>query len=185
MDPGRTTGLVILRINPEEYEVVDTAAVGGSSEVVDILRAWNAKHADLPHVLVYENFHVRPDSVIPDASADTVIDAVRLWAEGPADDLQEIYNRLRSTPHSDKEVLDGLAVAIERAKAQRARYALITSQEPVAAKRLVPNAVLDKLGLVAGGPDARHIRDAYRHAVTLLARWRHMPTCERAWPRTS
>lgn len=83
MDPGLDTGLSLLHITPDQYRVIDhqvvTYAPDISSSPVMVLKSWKESHSELPHVLVYENFHVRPGKVIPDTTALKVIGGVEHW----------------------------------------------------------------------------------------------------------
>lgn len=83
MDPGQDTGLALLRIEEEDFTVEETATVrydpprhGQPSRV---LAQWNRSYSDIPHVFLYENFHVRPGPVVPETTALEVIGAVEYW----------------------------------------------------------------------------------------------------------
>lgn len=77
----------------------------------------------------------------------------------------------------------GLIVALEHWIMDEAPYEVVAPQEPVAAKSLISDAILDRLDLKAYGPDSRHINDANRHAATWLAQNGYEPLCRAAWPR--
>lgn len=64
-------------------------------------------------------------------------------------------------------------------------YDYTVAKEPVQGKHLVTDQVLKNAGLWTAGPEARHVRDALRHAVAHLQQIRHLPLCRAAWPPRS
>lgn len=79
----------------------------------------------------------------------------------------------------------GLIVALEHWIMDENPYDSVIPQEPVAAKNLISDAILDRLDLKAYGPDSRHINDANRHAATWLAGNGYEPLCLAAWPQNN
>lgn len=152
MDPGGDTGLGLLHIGPEEFELVDFATVAydphlGGQMPTATLVDWRLKYPGIHHLL-YEDFHARNTSAQKDLTALKVIGSV------------------------DQMVFD------------RAPYERIFRQEPVEAKHMVSDEVLESLGLHLGHHHhQRHVRDTMRHAVTHLARLRYLPVCRAAYPR--
>lgn len=119
--------------------------------------------------------------------------------ESPIRDLQGWRRRFTEHPHvhvyesfhvrPGRQATDitahGLIVALEHWVMDEAPYVMIAAQEPVAAKSLISDAILDRLDLKAYGPDARHINDANRHAATWLAQHSYEPLCRSAWPQSN
>lgn len=62
-------------------------------------------------------------------------------------------------------------------------YERVHAQQPVEAKDMVTDEDLGKLGLLLGGNEARHMRDALRHGITYLTRARYLPVCRIAYPQ--
>lgn len=200
MDPGGTTGMSLFRVTPETFDVVDTAAVaykiGPDDRVLEsplaTLRAWRGDYDDLPHILLYEAFHIRPGQQATDTTAFDVLSEVRRWmTEGQAPEalaVLDCLDRLRNRLKGNAEAL--LVIAGEEWQVTaslgpgRTPYVEEHSQQPVQAKRLAPDAVLRKLGLYckAHGKDSRHVNDSLRHGVAWLARLPHVPLCKKAWP---
>jgi len=151
MDPGGTTGLSLLLIAEDTFTVEKQTTVGYRPAVkespVRVLQQWRAQYNDHPHVMVYENFHIRPGRQSTDITAYGLITALEHW------------------------VMD------------EAPYAEVIAQEPVVAKRLVPDQVLQRVDLKVYGKDARHINDSNRHAATYLASRSYLPLCLQAWPK--
>jgi hypothetical protein len=158
MDPGYTTGLSLIDVTENGLQLLATAAVryapAQHSNPVDQIMRWGKEHYRRPHILLYENFHIRPGQKSVDPTALKVIGALE--------------DRLSQSPWEP--------------------YLRIDTQEPGHAKRKnqddhpVTDEILLRLGLTASGPDARHIRDTFRHAVTYLGERRHRWTRERMYP---
>jgi hypothetical protein len=67
---------------------------------------------------------------------------------------------------------------------ERNLYQDVVAQEPVEAKHMVTDEVLERLDLhMSHAHHQRHVRDANRHGITLLARLRYLPVCRVAYPR--
>lgn len=83
MDPGLDTGLSLLHITPDNYQVIEHHVVAYNPEAfsspVMVLKEWRMAYSEHPHILVYENFHVRPGKMIPDTTALKIIGAVEDW----------------------------------------------------------------------------------------------------------
>lgn len=180
MDPGGTTGLTLLKITPWNYTVERQAAVPyepleGASPI-RTLESWRDAFDDGPHVMTYEDFHIRPGKY-PDPAALKVIGALEEWAS------------VTHYPAWAEYRLPGRVRAARRASVtempSKAPYRRIVTQEPVQAKReeTVNDAVLSRLDLKAYGPMSQHINDAFRHAVSWLSTWGYLPVCQKAWPR--
>lgn len=142
MDPGETTGLVLLLLKPDHFRVLETCAIPYLPDrrvtPLDTLWGWTRQLRDLKHVLVYENFR-----------------------------------RRTGTPQANTTALRVLGGMEDRIM-QGNPYARVISQEPVH-KSAAPDQLLDSLGLRASGPDARHVRDAFRHAVVWAQGWGYIP----------
>lgn len=152
VDPGGTTGLALLHVSPSAFTAVDQSADLYDPEhqktPLITLKKWRAAYDTCPHVLVYENFHVRPGQKAVDTTALRVLGGLEEWLMH-----------------------------------ETGAYHQAVAQEPVQGKSMVTDEVLNRLGLHAYGKDARHIRDAFRHAVAWLARRSYLPVCTRAWPK--
>lgn len=83
MDPGRDTGLSLLRITPDSYRMIEhqvvTYAPESFSSPLTVLKEWTERYPQHPHILVYENFHVRPGKKSVDTTAINVIGGVEHW----------------------------------------------------------------------------------------------------------
>jgi hypothetical protein len=196
MDPGGTTGLGLLRVTEETYISVDQEVVAylkGDTSAVSILKGWREKYDDLPHVLIYENFHVRPIRAVPDTTALRVIGDLEAWLS-PTDPntakairlLRGIVGMAQAGPPRDilDEAISLLEVSAQASGTGESPYALVVAQEPVQAKNLVTDDVLKLLGLKAQGPYSVHINDAHRHAAAWLALKRYLPVCHTGWPQS-
>ena len=80
VDPGMNTGLACMCAGVEELVLEETRVTGyspleGVSPLAD-LREWNRAHTDLPVVLVYEDFHVRPGRMKPETTALRVLGGI-------------------------------------------------------------------------------------------------------------
>lgn len=198
MDPGGTTGLVLLRITPDDYHVMETAAVRYQPEEGDspvlTLKQWRTWYDDLPHVMVYEDFHVRPGQRhVPDTTALNVIGDLSGWAHGASrsGDLTKaimLLHRIHSSIHQGAygrifdeamELLNGLDVPGDGGEKP---FVKVASQEPVTGKTVVTDDVLKRLGVRVTGKYGVHINDAMRHVMTWLALQGHPVVCTTGWP---
>lgn len=191
VDPGGTTGLGLLWVGDGGYDSLDKCVVPYRPDVytpVDKLKEWRAMYADAPHILVYENFHVRPQRAIPDTTALRVLGEMDGWATGADPDTAKAMRLLSAATglaHGGLRDMISEAVALLKLPQNTdSPYERIVPQEPVQAKNLVTDEVLERVGLLATGPFAVHINDAHRHAVTWLALISYMPVCTRGWPTT-
>lgn len=196
MDPGGTTGLGLLRIEEEDFTVEETGSViydpeTGSSPI-DTLKKWRKAYADAPHIMVYEEFHIRPGRKNVDTDPLKVIAEFTMWMNNSGDMKDETAARviawakckLGAASPDQLVILKELSDFLEGfGRASGPAYQSVIRQEPVHAKNIATDPVLDRLGLKLLGHERRHINDAFRHAVALLAQWRYMPVCSRAWPR--
>lgn len=201
IDPGGTTGMSLMSITPDDYKLISTAAVpykirNGkvASSPLDTLKQWHAGHTDMPHIFLYEAFHIRPGQKAVDTTAFDVLSEVRRWmTTGLSPEhfaVLEVLARLRRHPvASNPQVLSAIEAEeepiIKAYVGGESPYLETHSQEPAQAKRQVPDEVLRCLGLYckSHGRDSRHVNDSLRHSVTWLARLPHIPMCERAWPQ--
>lgn len=192
MDPGGTTGLGLLRIERDRYETIEQAIVPHRPEVstaVDRLRDWRHRYRDADHVLVYENFHVRPQRAVPDTTALLIIGELEAWAYSLDPNLTRalaLVKGARDLSHGGVQKMLDEAVSllyITRSTGENP-YRMIIPQEPVEAKNLVTDEILMKVGMLSHGPFSVHVNDAHRHAVTWLALMSYMPVCARGWPTT-
>lgn len=153
VDPGKTTGLALMEITPDHYTLLTHAAILDGDDttegVVGQLKQWMELRPGR-HVLVYEDFHVRPNVIGLDTTALEVIGKMQQWID------------------SDRP------------------YDYVVVRQPLQGKHLITDQALKNAGLWASnGPDARHIRDALRHAVAHLQKLQHKALCRAAWPRRS
>lgn len=191
MDPGGTTGLGLLRIEPGRYETIEQAIVPHRPEVstaIDKLRDWRHRYSDAEHVMIFENFHVRPQRAIPDTTALLIIGELEAWAYGLDPNLTKAVALLRaaralSHGSAEKMISEAISLLPESARTGEGPYRLVVAQEPVQAKNLVTDEILLKTGLLSYGPFSVHVNDAHRHAVTWLALMAYMPVCTRGWPQ--
>ena len=83
-DPGKNTGLSLLRATPDTLERLDSDVVGFEPKKgitpLNTMKKWRMKYPYVPHVFVYENFHIRPGVIVPDTTAIEVIQASLDWA---------------------------------------------------------------------------------------------------------
>ena len=90
-DPGKNTGLSLFRATSDTLEWLDSDVVGFEPKKgitpLNTMKKWRLKYPYVPHVFVYENFHIRPGVVVPDTTAIEVIEASRSWIakENPYD----------------------------------------------------------------------------------------------------
>jgi hypothetical protein len=154
VDPGGDTGLALLHIKPNSFQLLEYATVPWRPQQgqnpVTVLTRWRQLHPGTHHLL-YENFHLRNTGKA--ASTDTtpllVIGAIEQMIQG-----------------------------------QRSLYERVFTQEPVQGKRLATDEKLEMLGLHLGHARAqRHVRDAIRHAVSHLVKRGYLPMCRMAFPR--
>ena len=83
MDPGGTTGLSLLLVTEETFTVEKQVSSGyrpdkGESPI-RVLKNWRRSYDDHPHVMVYENFHIRPGRASTDITAFGLIVAMEHW----------------------------------------------------------------------------------------------------------
>lgn len=154
MDPGGDTGLSLLHIRPDGFDLVDWATIAynprsreESQMPTAQLVEWTVRYPGR-HELLYENFHLRNNNAEKDVTALRVIGSVD----------QMLYDR--------------------------DLFAAVHTQEPVAAKHMVSDEVLEKLGLhMSHAHSQRHVRDSLRHGVSHLTKARYLPVCRIAYPR--
>jgi hypothetical protein len=155
MDPGGDTGMILLSVQPERFELIEAATVEFRPDKgvhpVDTLVRWQREHPG-DHRLVYESFHVT------NQAGAAGIDLTAL------------------------KVLEGLQEAL---KTRTLTYSSVTVQQPTQRKLQGTDDNLEKTGLHFGHKHAqRHVRDAARHAVTHLVRRSYRPLCELIAPRS-
>ena len=193
MDPGRTTGLGLLRIECDSFTVEETASVVyADSNPARVLESWRHQYSDVPHILVYENFTIRPGRVKPDTTAIDVISNVMTWIldQGVmSEDAKRVLAWVNEKAKFAKSpeaiaLLSALRDEVSGYGSADSPYEEIVKQEPVHAKNIATDPVLDRLGLKLIRHDDRHINDAFRHAAAYLAQQRYMPVCSRGWPRS-
>lgn len=194
MDPGGTTGLALHKVNDDCMALVDSAAIPyrkGQPGPVEKMKEWVEKNPGYRHILVYEDFHVRPVRGPVDTTAINVITELKSWISAGEQnaELADIHGLLQGLRQfvqvGGKAVYNALLERVESLYDPNATgpYDMVLRQEPVEAKRMVPDEVLKRAGMWASGPDAQHIRDAHRHAATFLAKQKYMPLCRKAWPQ--
>lgn len=191
MDPGGTTGLGLIKVGEETYIPMEqevAAYLKGDTSAISILKDWRKTYDDLPHVLIYENFHVRPIRAVPDTTALRVIGDLEAWIHSSDPNTAKAIRLLRGIEGMvNVNVRDVFSEALGllgvSAGAEESPYTLVVAQEPVQAKNLVTDDVLKLLGLKAQGPYSVHINDAHRHAAAWLALKRYLPVCRAGWPQ--
>jgi hypothetical protein len=191
LDPGGTTGLGLIKVKEETYISMEqevAAYLKNGASAVSILKDWRRTYDDLPHVLVYEDFHVRPVRAIPDTTALRVIGDLEAWLNPSDPNTARAIRMIKGIRYTAqgalREILDEAVGILEiTTGAEESPYALVVAQEPVQAKNLVTDDVLTLLGLKAQGPYSVHINDAHRHAVAWLAMRRYLPVCHTGWPQ--
>jgi|SRR5690606_269662 len=107
----------------------------------------------------------------------TPLDKLWSWAESQNDFkhvlVYEDFHVRTGVPQVNTtalRILGGMEDRIMRSNP----YERVISQNP-AHKAAVPDPLLGALGLRASGPDARHIRDAFRHVVVWARGWGYAP----------
>lgn len=146
MDPGGDTGLALLHVRPDDFALVAHATVPYAPPEQPpptvTLRAWRGAHPG-PHVLVYEDFHVR------NSAAAAGVDTTALKVLGGLD--QVLYERpglytkvvrresIQGKHLTSDEVLEGLGLHLGHAHALRhVRDALRHAVAFLAARRYLP-----------------------------------------------
>lgn len=83
MDPGGTTGLSLLLVTEETFTVEEQKAVryrpGNGVSPIRVLKEWHHQYDEHPHIMVYENFHIRPGQNSTDITAFGLITALEHW----------------------------------------------------------------------------------------------------------
>jgi len=195
MDPGGTTGLSLTEVAHGTYTTIRSAAVPYRKDApgpVEKMKEWVEEFPVARHVLVYEDFHVRPVRGPVDTTAINVITELKSWlSAGQANqELAEIHGLLQGLRQfvqvGGLSVYSSVLDCVESLYDPEVTgpYAAVIRQEPVEAKRMVPDDALRRAGMWISGKGAQHIRDAQRHAATYLAKQQYMPLCEVAWPRS-
>lgn len=188
MDPGKTTGLAMIEAHQSEFTVEKICTVKFEPEhdenPIRKLQEWS-RESKLPCILVYEEFRIRPGRRIPDITALIILSELRKWTGSGGE--REVYNfqGIHLWGQSSREMNDVLPLIKEltayHGGTRKSPYVLIESQEPVQAKNLVTNKVLERMGVLAHGAGSTHINDALRHAFTWLTLQRYLPVCRAAW----
>lgn len=154
MDPGGQTGMSLLHIRPREFELVDWATVP------------------------YD----------PRLEQDSAMPSMKLveWSQRFPGRHQLLYENFHLRNNAAQKDTTALRVigSVEQLAFERKLFEAVHAQEPVEAKHMVPDEVLEALGLHMGHEHAlRHVRDSLRHAVSFLTRLRYLPVCRVAYPR--
>lgn len=113
----------------------------------------------------------RPDRGI--TPLNTLWEWPKRWGDLDHVLIYENFHRRTGVPQVNTtalRVLGGMEDRIMRSNP----YERVISQNP-AHKAAVPDPLLGALGLRASGPDARHIRDAFRHVVVWARGWGYAP----------
>lgn len=156
MDPGGDTGMSLLHIRPSDFALVDYATVPYNPIMED--------NAAMPSMKLVE------------------------WTErypGSHSFLYENFHLRNNSAQKDTTALRVIG-SVEQLIFERRLFASVHAQEPVEAKHMVPDEVLEKLGLsLDNRHDQRHVRDSLRHAVAFLTRIRYLPVCQVAYPKGS
>ena len=155
VDPGGDTGLSLLRIGPQDFELLGHATVLYMPRVspppTQTLIGWRLGYPGT-HRLLYEDFHLRNT----DDAAGT--DTTALKVIGGID--QMLFDR------------NGYEQVIAQEPVQGKH--LVTDE---VLERLGLH--------FAHKNDMRHVRDSLRHSVAYLTKRGYLPVCRRAFPRGS
>lgn len=172
VDPGGTTGMALWQVTPSSFSVLATSAVTWQPErqitPLSTLKTWGENHTDLPHVLLYEGFRLRPQKD-PELVSLEVIGAIRYWLS--------TETRLPTRP--SRLTLHRLG----NTSPAFGPYCTVLEKEPVEGKHLTTDDALDRLGLITTGADRNHIHDAHRHAASWLADLSYLPVCRGGWAK--
>lgn len=154
MDPGGDTGMSLFHIGPTEFELIDSATIPYDPRSRDKERMPTAKLIQWTTEHLGRHELLYEDFHLRNNSADKDTTALRVI--GSIDQL--LY---------DHDI-----------------FTAVHTQEPVEAKHMATDEVLERLGLHMGHAHAqRHVRDSIRHAVTYLTRRSYLPLCRIAYPR--
>lgn len=154
VDPGGDTGMALLHVQPDRLTLVD----------------WETVPYDP---------RLREGSAMPTAQ----LVAWTLDYPGQHKLVFEDFHLRNNGAEKDTTALRVIG-SIEQVIYDRDLFAAVHAQEPVEAKHMVPDEVLEKLGLhMDHSHSQRHVRDALRHGVTYLTRLRYLPVCRVAYPR--
>lgn len=154
MDPGGDTGLSLMHIRPKEFELIDWATI--------------------PYNPTLESPGAMPSAKL--------IEWVQAYP-GRHRFLYENFHLRNNDADKDTTALRVIG-SVEQVIYERKPYESVHAQEPVEAKHMATDEVLEALGLHMGHEHAqRHVRDSLRHVVTHLARMRYLPVCRVAYPR--
>ncbi|MER6605802.1 hypothetical protein ABT282_07765 [Streptomyces sp. NPDC000927] len=180
VDPGGITGIITMRIEKDDFTVERQLAdpydpLNGRTPA-RTLQKWSRDFSGLPQVLVYEDFHLRPQGFLPDPIALNVIGGLETWLAG----VLQGSRRIPCVANRSKASLSRLA---DLGGGTGCPYVKIVPREPVQGKNMATDMVLDRLGLLAYGPLVKDINDAFRHAVSWLTERKYRPVCDQAWPK--
>lgn len=154
MDPGGDTGMSLFHIRPKEFELIDWATI-------------------------------RYDPRSREASSMPTAKLVEWTVEYPGrhELLYEDFHLRNNAAEKDTTALRVIG-SLDQMLYDREIFDAVHTQEPVEAKHMVPDEILEKLDLHMGHAHAqRHVRDSIRHAVSYLTRRRYLPVCRIAYPR--
>lgn len=154
VDPGGNTGMGLLHVKPRELHLLDWATIPYDPRSREAASMPTAQLVEW--TLEYPGIHhlLYEDFHVRNNGADKDTTALRVI--GTID--QMLYDR--------------------------SIFSEVYAQEPVEAKFMVSDEVLEKLDLhMAHTHGHRHIRDALRHGVKHLAERRYLPVCRVAYPR--
>lgn len=179
LDPGGITGITTLRIEKTTFTLERQTAIphdparGLTAPLA--MPQWAQDFTDLPQILLYEDFHVRNIRAVPDTTALNVIGGLETWLAGT---LTRLVTPTRPTGTSKSS----LSRLTDLGGLPGCPYRQIIAKEPLQAKHIVPDDILERLGLLARGPLTTDINDSARHAVSWLADQKYLPLCRQAWP---
>jgi hypothetical protein len=154
MDPGGETGMSLLHIRPREFELIDWATVPYDPRLGSL--------GAMPSMQLIE------------------------WNARYPGRHHLLYENFHLRNNDAQKDVTALRVigSVEQVMFERDLFEAVHPQEPVEAKHMVPDEVLEALGLHMGHEHAqRHVRDSLRHAVAHLTRMRYLPVCRVAYPR--
>lgn len=83
IDPGGTTGIAVMRLTDDAFELIETQQVGDPDivwkHILDLIVHFKAKYDDV--FVICESFELRPDVVSPDETPKFIIKDLNRYVE--------------------------------------------------------------------------------------------------------